>query len=304
MATILELNHKVAATEGTRGEAPHPKVSTRKGNHAMKFKLFIVTVLVVMNLCGGGYANPGDNTPAGDKNQPVLTAPVLCPTRNEAARELYNKGLESAGKGDFEAAMKEYSRAIELDANYCDAMDNLGQVLRRQGKLDEAIYWYKRSIGVFPGNSSAHTNLAVAYSKQGKKDDAISEYKVLLKMNPDDPEGYYGLGTVYLASGEFNSAAKNFQKAEQLYLKLNSPLVTDAHYALGMTYYNMKDYGKSIEYLGKSLPMKQNDPRANYVLGLSYLEQGKDLDNARKYLKRAQELGAKIPPEVSRKAGL
>lgn len=270
----------------------------------MKFKLLIFTALVVMSFCGDGYPNPGENTPASDKIQPVLKDPVVCPTRNEAARELYNKGLESTGKGDLESAVNEYARAIELDANYCDAMDNLGQLLRRQGKVDEAIYWYKRSVGVLPSNRSAHTNLAVAYLYQGKKDDAVSEYRILLKMNPDDPEGYYGLGTVYLAMGEPNVASEHFKKAEQLYLKLNSPLVADAHCALGITHYRMKDYGKSIEYLERSLPMKQNDPRVYHYLGLSYLGQGKDLNQARKYLKRAQELGAKIPPEVLRKAGL
>jgi hypothetical protein len=42
----------------------------------------------------------------------------------------------------------------------------------------------------------------------------------------------------------------------------------------------------------------------NYYLGLSYLEEGKDLDEARKYLGRAQELGARIPPEVLQRAGI
>ncbi len=270
----------------------------------MKFKAFIITIVVVLSFSGKGYPNPGETTSAVNKNQPALREIVLCPTKNQAARELYNKGLELTGKGDLESAMKDYSRAIELDANFCDAMDNLGQLLRRQGKLDEAIYWYKRSIGILPGNHVAHLNLAVAYRYQGKKDDAISEYRVLLKMNPDDPEVYYGLGTVYLASGELSTASEQFKKAEQLYLKLNSPLVADAHYELGVTYYQMKDYGKSIEYLARSLSGNQNDPKVNYALGLCYLEEGKDLNQARNYLKRAQELGVKIPPEVLRKAGL
>ncbi|MFZ0945496.1 MAG: tetratricopeptide repeat protein [Syntrophobacteraceae bacterium] len=270
----------------------------------MKFKAFIITIIVVLSLSGKGYPNPGENTPSAAGNQPALREIVMCPTKNHTAGELYNKGLELSGKGDFESAMKAYSRAIELDANYCDAMDNLGQLLRRQGKFEEAVYWYRRSIGVLPGNHVAHLNLAVAYRYQGKMDDAISEYRILLKMNSDDPEVYYGLGTVYLASGELDVASEQFKKAEQLYLKLNSPLVADAHYELGVIYYQMKDYGKSIEYLARSLPAKQNDPRVHYALGLCYLEEGKDLNQARKYLKRAEELGANIPPEVLRKAGL
>ncbi len=270
----------------------------------MKFKLFVVTAIVVLTVYAPGHANPADKSPAGDKNKPALVERVLCPTRNDAARLCYNKGLTLAGEGNLDEAVKEYTKAINLDANYCDAMDNLGQALRQQGKLDEAIYWYKRSIGILPENTAAHTNLAVAYLYQGKKDAAVSEYQVLLKMNPRDPEGYYGLGNVYLNFKDFSTAAKNFQKAEQLYLELNSPLVSDVHYALGVTYYRMKEYGKSIEYLERSYGSKQNDPRVNYILGLSYLERGNDLARARKYLKRAQELGAKVPAEVLQKAGI
>ena len=104
----------------------------------MKFKAFIITIIVVLSLSGKGYPNPGENTPSAAGNQPALQEIVLCPTKNQTAGELYNKGLELSGKGDFESAMKAYSRAIELDANYCDAMDNLGQLLRRQGKFEEA----------------------------------------------------------------------------------------------------------------------------------------------------------------------
>ena len=263
----------------------------------MKLKLFVSIALIVVSLCGRGYA-------AEEKNQPVLKDPVLCPTSNEEARTLYNQGVQLAGRGDAEGALKAYNGAIALDANYCDAMDNLGQLLRSQGKLDEAIYWYKRSAAILPGNRTAHTNLAVAYMYQGKNAAAVSEYQVLLKMNPDDPEGFYGLGTVYMDTGEPDKASENFIKARQLYIKLNSPLVADADYALGMTYYQVKDYVKSIEYLERSLSSKKDDPRVNYYLGLSYLDQGKYPDLARMYLKKAQELGAKIPPEVLREAGL
>jgi len=63
--------------------------------------------------------------------------------------------LRLSGQGKPAEAMQEYQKAIELDANYCDAMDNLGQLLRSQGELDEAIYWYKRSINLVPGNRAA-----------------------------------------------------------------------------------------------------------------------------------------------------
>jgi tetratricopeptide (TPR) repeat protein len=273
----------------------------KKGDTAMKSKAFLICVIIV--LTAPGYLSLADESPAGSGNKAVLSEPVLCPSGNEAARKSYNNGLKLVDEGNLDGARKEYQKAIDLDPNYCDAMDNLGQLFRRQGKLDDAIYWYKRSIGILPGNRAAHTNLAVAYRYQGNKDAAISEYRILLKMNPRDPEGYYGLGTVYLGFKDLGAASEQFRKAEQLYLEQNSPLVSDARYLLGVTYYQMKDYEKSIDYLERVYGAKQNDSRVSYFLGLSYLERG-DIDRAAKYLRRAQELGAKIPPEVLQKAGI
>jgi Flp pilus assembly protein TadD len=270
------------------------------GDNVMKFKL--LAAVVILSVCAPGYA--ADKSTAGDKNKPALVERILCPTKNDAARQFYNNGLKLADEGRLDEAAKEYAKAIDLDPSYCDAMDNLGQLLRFEGKLDEAVYWYKRSIAILPSNRAAHTNLAVAYRYQGKKDDAVSEYRILLKIDARDPEGYYGLGTVYLNFRDFGAACENLKKAEQLYIELKSPLVSDAQYALGLTYYQMKEYGKAVDYLEKSYSAKHDDQQVNYMLGLSYLEGGKDLGRAGKYLKRAQELGAKIPPEVLHRAGI
>jgi Flp pilus assembly protein TadD len=268
-----------------------------------KSKLLFFLILVGLSIYSDGFQNPGEAVTAIAAGQPALTVGVFCPTKNEEAKALYNTGVDLGKADQLEKAAQAYLKAIELDGNYCDAMDNLGQLLRRQGKLDEAVYWYRRSIGVFPNNPAAHGNLAVAYHYQGKMDEAISEYQILLKMNPDDPEGYYGLGTVYSEKGELNLAAQNFLRAEQLYSKLNSPLIADAKNALGMTYYRLRDYGKSRGYLEQIYTQKHDNRQVNYVLGLCHLREG-NITQARVFLKRAQELGIKIPPGVKAEAGL
>jgi tetratricopeptide (TPR) repeat protein len=270
----------------------------------MKCRYFVFLALILLGGCAGGPTQSGQLQPVGAKGVRPLEVGMFCSTHNEEAGHLFNKALGLAGQGNLEEAARAYRSAIELDGDFCDAMDNLGRLLRRQGKIDEAIYWYKRSIEVFPNNTVAHGNLAVAYSFQGKYTEAISEYQIRVKIDPEDPEGYYGLGMVYLDTEKLELALEHFKKAEELYAKKASPVIVDARYNLGVTYYRLRDYKMSRRYLEQVYDQMRNDPQVNYSLGVCCIEGDNDLSQAKKYLKRARELGAKIPPELIQKVGL
>jgi tetratricopeptide (TPR) repeat protein len=233
----------------------------------------------------------------------IRTTPleVFCPSENDEASLAYNTAVELAEQGQVEEAKKLYLKAIELDSGFCDAMDNLGQLYRREWKLDKAEYWYKRSIQVFPENVVARQNLALVYKFQGKNQEAMQEYEMLTKIDPDNPEGYYGLGTVYRDLERYQDALYNFKRAEELYSATSSPLIADAQQQLGMAYILLEDYVKARDYLEKAYPEFESDPKVNYVLGVCYLqEELEDIELARKYLRKAKELGFEPADELLR----
>lgn len=242
--------------------------------------------------------------PKGIGKLPGPGIPLYCSTKNGEACRLYDRSGELAEKGDLEAAIQSYRKAIELDDRFCDAMDNLGVLLRREGKLEEAISWYKKSIQVMPTNPMPHMNLASVYSVQEKFDESLAEYNTLITIDSDDPEGYYGLGSVCLKKNELPSAIENLKKAEKLYAKRSSPVIADARYLLGVAYYRLKDFAKTRFYLDQIYDQRQNDPDVNYILGVCCLLESGNVTEARKYLKRAQELGSEIPEEVRQKLNL
>jgi tetratricopeptide (TPR) repeat protein len=226
-------------------------------------------------------------------------AEVFCPTDNERAGQAYNDAIELEQRSQIEQAKQMYLKAIDLDPNYCDAMDNLGRLLRRQGKVAEAIEWYKRSVQVLPTNAVAHQNLGFAYRIQGKMSEATAEYELLTQIHPKNPEGYYGLGQIALDTRQLSKAIMYFKRAEELYAEESSPFITDARYNLGITYYMLGECIKAIDYLNLVYPELSDHPKTNYVLGLSYLcPESTDVELARRYLKKAQELGVEIPADV------
>lgn len=265
-------------------------------------KRLLLAFLGMMVLAAGGYARADSPAnPAASSQTPSVRyqeVHVYCPTQVEEARQHYVRGVQLGHQGDLEGAMNAYRKALDLDPNYCDAMDNLGQLHRRQGKLDEAALWYKKSIKVLPTNPVPHQNLAVVYEFQGKIKDAISEYETLTGIDPENPEGYYGLGNIHVRLEQFEPALKNLKRAEELYVKSSSPFIMDAQKLLGIAYFRLRDFENAKHYFKACYDHFQKEPMINYAIGMTYILGNRDLDEARKYIRRARDLGLKLPDEL------
>lgn len=275
-----------------------------------KAVLLLSIVLTVMiygcaqNQPSGAGSQSAAATIAANATTTVEQRGITCPTTNEDARTAYNNGVNLQQQGNIDAAVGHFQQAIELDPNFCDAMDNLGQILRSQGKIDEAIEWYKKSIEVAPNNTVARQNLAFAYQTQGQIENAIAEYQKIIEIDPNEAEGYYGLGNLYLNLNRPQEAIPLLQQAESLYEKDSSPFLSDARFSLGVAHYITKDSEKARDYFESIYTGMETNPYLNYYLGLCYLSpEIKDLEAAKRYIAKAQELGVQVPAEVLNQVG-
>ena len=156
---------------------------------------------------------PGKSSGNGKKDEKTATSSVIpvpgyTPPGNETAKEHYRKGLAHQENREYDAAIREYLKAIEGDPEFTDAMDNLGLVYRMAGKLDEAERWYDRSLSIRPNNVTALGNLAVLYRFKGMSEKAVKLYKTAVEIAPQDPEPYYGLGCTLHEKGDFAESIK------------------------------------------------------------------------------------------------
>jgi tetratricopeptide (TPR) repeat protein len=109
------------------------------------------------------------------------------------------------------------------------AMHNLGNMLRRQGKLDETEWMYQRALAGYEKSLGPdHTltlntvnNLGLLYSDQGKLDEAETMYKRALAgyekaLGPDHTstlDTVNNLGTLYSAQGKLDKAETMYKRA-------------------------------------------------------------------------------------------
>lgn len=274
-------------------------------------RLLILTaiLLIVMIACvfPAGFGSPTPTPqPTSTLTTRLLSEDMYCPSDNAEAARAYNEGVDLQEEGMFTEARDAYLRAIELDPEYCDAMDNLGLLYRQNGDVEEAIHWYLRSLEVFPENTLAMQNLGLAYQVNGQYDDALTAYQCLMQVDPQNPEGYFGAGQVYLALEQNEDAIAMLEIADRLYGSGDYPeeYILDTRYLLGIAHYFLAEYVEARDYLEPLYDSLRYDPGTNYVLGECYLSaQIYDLELARTYILRARELGYDVPVETLERIG-
>ena len=89
-------------------------------------------------------------------------------------------GLAYYKKTDYDRAIADYNRAIEIDPKYARAYGNRGLAYYKKTDYDRAIADYKRSVAIFekavgpdhPNVAPSLNNLAIAYRAQGRTAEA------------------------------------------------------------------------------------------------------------------------------------
>jgi tetratricopeptide (TPR) repeat protein len=176
------------------------------------------------------------------------------------AQKNYESGLKLFNENLFKESIPFYLKAIDIDAQFIDAMDNLGNSYRYLGNLDSAEYWYKRSIKLYPSGYVAHQNLAIVYNDRSFSQKALNEYDIMIKLNPGNPEGYFGKTSIYVSLGNGDEVILNANKALELYKKTNDSYEMDAEYMIGIGYYLKGDIAQAKKHLlvsqklGKEIP--------------------------------------------------
>lgn len=88
--------------------------------------------------------------------------------------------------GEYEKAIEECKKAIEIDPEYGNPYNDIGSYLIELGNPDEAITWLELALKAKKYNSHhyIHINLGRAYELKGLWFDALEEYKKAIDIEP------------------------------------------------------------------------------------------------------------------------
>ena len=94
---------------------------------------------------------------------------------NMTKEDYFEQAVNAFGDEKLDEAIEQYQKALELDANYQDALHGLGMALFNRGRVDDAIAAAKRLIEIDPDDILAHTSLSMFYQSQDRIEDAEKE---------------------------------------------------------------------------------------------------------------------------------
>jgi tetratricopeptide (TPR) repeat protein len=172
---------------------------------------------------------------------------------NEADLQLF-LGMSLLRLREPHAAVVSIKRAIALDPNHIEARTLLGYVeLEVRGDADAAIKEYTRVIELRPDLAEAYSNLAVAQKKKGELNQAIASLNKALERKPEFAAALTTRGGILAEQNKWTEARRDFEAA----LKLN-PQDDGALYGLSQALREARDYAGAQRALSELISRSPN----------------------------------------------
>jgi len=112
-----------------------------------------------------------------------------------AARKQFDKGLTDSQKGDSEAAIAHFEKALQIDPDYLEARNNLGTRLLRLGRFPQAVEEFERAFALDATAPLVSSNLAIAYLAVRRYPEAEQAARRSLRQEPASNCARYILGS-------------------------------------------------------------------------------------------------------------
>jgi tetratricopeptide (TPR) repeat protein len=203
-----------------------------------------------------------------------------------AAAQHMQAGVEAHRHGHFDVAIREFTKAAQLDPNLAEAFLDLGEEYVQTHDYGDAIAPLKRALELRPDLEQAHLELGyallsqgfpaeaiphlerahavealgIAQTETGQYQEAIGNLSAALVKRPNDPDLLYYLGR---AGGLLSKHAMDT-------LIAGYPDSARSHQAMAENYYVLRQMPQAESEFRAALQQRPDIPELHLELGLVY----------------------------------
>src|SRR6202047_4519121 len=221
-------------------------------------------------------------TRAGKKMSPLVDSP-----QTGAAEALYGIGATLTRRGGEDLALVYLQLALYLAPNHPLALLSLADLYESVKKPAMAIKIYERMPASSPLRRNAQIQLAISLDAAERSDEAIKILKAVTTEGPKDLEAIMALGNVERGRKKFADCAQTYSQGIDILPANNDKNNWVYYYYRGICEERSKQWSKAEVDMRKSLELQPEQAHVLNYLGYSWIDQGINLDEGMKMIKRA-----------------
>ena len=188
-----------------------------------------------------------------------------------------NLGTVYWAQGNIPAAEREWRAALRLAPTSEYALHNLGLVANTQKHYPEAEALFRRALGIRPNYSDAHLDLGITYEATGRLQDAEAELRAAVKLSPLNVRAHNALSEFYFDRRQMPEAEAEARRSVEI------ELTPQGYWDLGLVLWLKGDRSGAEHSLLDAETLSPSDSRAHFMLGLFYMDSGRNADAIREY---------------------
>ncbi len=166
-----------------------------------KRALAAVTIIFLL-LCPAGWAKQKAKT--GEK------------AKTDEAATHFAAGVKAADQRQYDQAIIEFTKAIEIDPKDIPAIENRAYMYLALQKNTEAAADFTRVIELAPGQTTSYLGRGQAETELKQFEPALTDLSKAIELKPDDPNAYRFRGFANIGKADWKAAIADYDKAIEM----------------------------------------------------------------------------------------
>lgn len=134
----------------------------------------------------------------------------------DSAHVYYNRGKAKRGLLDYEGAILDYNKAIQLNPAFKEAIVSRAVAKTFLGDREGAIADYDRCTALFPAYAMPYYNRGGLYLEEKKHELALADFKLAVELDPKYLKAIMAYADLLAYLGKKDQACIYYLKAEKL----------------------------------------------------------------------------------------
>ena len=201
----------------------------------------------------------------------VLSACSLDP--NVRKQKDFQDGQTFFEKGQYNAAVNQFNKAIKIDPDYADAHFQLAESFMLLEQPDRALQEFARTIDLRPDDYRARIAMANLLIMSRNFKGAKEQTDLLLKARPNDPAVHSAIANMLAGQNDMPGAIRETQATITL-----APQYWEPYLSLALLQARAGQFDAAEASFKKVIEMNPKEPRAHVLLGRFYVSSNRLAD--------------------------